>query len=272
MKIHFLGTAAAEGWPGMFCACAYCRNAAEIGGKNLRTRFSMHINDSHKIDFPPDTYYHKLRYGLDLAGIKHLFITHSHRDHFACQELQNRRPPFAHIDNDDGLVIYGNDAVKAIIEEEVLHENSGIKFCPAEPFKQITADDIIATPLAADHAGEETAVFYLFYSPDEQKSALVANDTGWFPEETLNHLSGLKLDFVSFDCTNGNIRQRKGHMGVNGVIEMKILMEKRGILNPSARCFATHFSHNGALLHSGLEEVLNPAGIEVAYDGLVVEV
>lgn len=38
MKITYLGTAAAEGFPAMFCNCEYCREAKKLGGKNIRTR------------------------------------------------------------------------------------------------------------------------------------------------------------------------------------------------------------------------------------------
>ena len=33
MKIKFLGTGAAEGWPALFCECAACKKAEELGGK-----------------------------------------------------------------------------------------------------------------------------------------------------------------------------------------------------------------------------------------------
>ena len=37
MKITFYGTAAGEGWPGVFCQCELCREARRLGGKNIRT-------------------------------------------------------------------------------------------------------------------------------------------------------------------------------------------------------------------------------------------
>lgn len=38
MEIQYLGTAAAEGWPALFCDCEICRKARKTGGKELRTR------------------------------------------------------------------------------------------------------------------------------------------------------------------------------------------------------------------------------------------
>ena len=36
MKLQYLGTAAAEGMPAVFCQCPICREAARPGGKDLR--------------------------------------------------------------------------------------------------------------------------------------------------------------------------------------------------------------------------------------------
>ncbi len=38
MKLQYLGTAAAEGWPALFCDCYSCRRARIAGGRNIRTR------------------------------------------------------------------------------------------------------------------------------------------------------------------------------------------------------------------------------------------
>ena len=50
MKIKYLGTAAAEGIPAIFCECANCKRPRMLGGKNIRTR-SQAI-----IDFEADGY------------------------------------------------------------------------------------------------------------------------------------------------------------------------------------------------------------------------
>ena len=35
MRLFFLGTAAAEGFPGIFCKCERCREARKLGGRNF---------------------------------------------------------------------------------------------------------------------------------------------------------------------------------------------------------------------------------------------
>ena len=56
MKLTFLGTAAAEGFPAIFCNCEYCKEARKLGGKNIRSRSQTLINDDLLIDLPADSY------------------------------------------------------------------------------------------------------------------------------------------------------------------------------------------------------------------------
>lgn len=96
MKITYLGTAATEGFPALFCNCKYCKEGRELGGKNIRTRSQALINDDLLIDFPADTYSHFLQNGIEGDKIKYLFITHSHSDHFYTNDLFIRSGVFAH--------------------------------------------------------------------------------------------------------------------------------------------------------------------------------
>ena len=51
MRLFFLGTAAAEGYPAIFCQCANCHQARLLGGRNLRHRSALLVNDDLLIDF-----------------------------------------------------------------------------------------------------------------------------------------------------------------------------------------------------------------------------
>ena len=56
MKLKYLGTAAAEGIPVLFCDCDVCKKSMQLGGRNIRTRSQAIIDNTLLIDFPPDTY------------------------------------------------------------------------------------------------------------------------------------------------------------------------------------------------------------------------
>lgn len=69
MKIKYLGTAAYEGVPALFCNCEVCKKSRAAGGKNIRTRSQAVIDDKIMIDFNPDTVTHTLNYGIDWEKI-----------------------------------------------------------------------------------------------------------------------------------------------------------------------------------------------------------
>ena len=78
MKIKYLGTAAHEGLPAVFCQCDNCKKARKSGGKNLRTRSQALINDDLLIDLNMDTHVHTLMYGIDLSQIHHCLMPAAH--------------------------------------------------------------------------------------------------------------------------------------------------------------------------------------------------
>ncbi|MBQ8533797.1 MAG: hypothetical protein IJ462_03090 [Clostridia bacterium] len=53
MKIKYLGTAAAEGIPALFCQCETCEKARKTG--IIRSRAQAIIDDCILLDFGPDT-------------------------------------------------------------------------------------------------------------------------------------------------------------------------------------------------------------------------
>lgn len=61
-------------------------------------------------------------------------------------------------------------------------------------------------------------------------------------------------------------------MDCNGVIQSVADLRRRGAIVDRTRVIATHFSHNGGLLHEELIKTFLPHGIEVAFDGMVVRV
>lgn len=92
MVLDYLGTAAAEGWPAIFCECNACRRAAESGGRNIRSRSQALVNGELLIDLPADTCSRVLTGRLHLSGIQSCLITHSHSDHLYAADSQVQTP------------------------------------------------------------------------------------------------------------------------------------------------------------------------------------
>ena len=274
MQIQYFGTAAAEGWPGLFCRCGVCERARQAGGKNLRTRSQALIDGKILVDFPADTYLHMLRDGLDLPSIHTLILTHSHQDHWYPEDLAFRGEGFSH-DIDGMLDIYGNDACAARLRAILPIVGQGMmdamqaRYHEVTAFSPFTAEGYTITPLRALHNRAENCLIYLIEK--DGKALLYANDTGLFPEDTWEYLRGGRLDLVSMDCTMQQVKEGTNHMGIEDNVELCARLKELGCLHEGTKYVVTHFSHNGGLLHEELEERVRPYGFLVAYDGLTVD-
>ncbi len=276
MKFKFLGTAAAEAIPALWCTCETCRQARVNGGKDVRRRASYLIDDDTLVDFGPDANWQINEFGIDLAKIRRIFFTHPHSDHLFPMELFWRRAGFSIVEKT--IDVYGSSGVACRIMEDAAAtghayslEAFRIHFNEIWHGAEITTDDgISATAIDARHAPGLGALFYAIRR--NGKSILIANDTGFPLEHSWEIIEKMKFDLVTVDSTMGFSSTRyAGHMNVDTVVEFKERLREKGCLNPGCRVFATHFSHNGGTLHSRLEEFYSGHGIEVAYDGLEVE-
>lgn len=310
MKLTFLGTGDAEGVPALWCRCEYCQVARRRGGRHLRRRSAVLVNDDLLIDAGPDITTAAARWGLDLAPVRALLITHPHGDHLRTDTLVSRGrfwggtplPP---------LDVYASRASLAGIARLGAPESLRLRPHPIAPFRRFeartggpaapdprvpaTAGPIPAIPprlyevwtFAARHAApeDEAMLFALrqvegpeVAGRDEGPALLYATDTGPFPEETLAALAelaaaGLRFRLTVVDATFGTGREVKApgaHMTIEQMLAHQRELGRRGLLAAGARRLATHFGHWCTPPHDELTALLAPHGVEPAYDGLTI--
>lgn len=276
MRLAFLGTAAAEGLPAVFCNCPACARAKERGGRDVRTRSQILIDDDTLFDFPMDTYMHMLAYKLDLSKVKRVLITHAHMDHCYPQEFCMRGGPFAHGMSESRVCVYGNATVRDMFLSDTAREmreevRSNITLVALRPYDDVNSGDMRIVALPAKHtAGKECLVYYIHRGGT---GALLLNDTGVLDKSVYERAAdmGAKANIVAMDCTYGARKHGAGrHMGLYDIVEQRELMQQAGLLAPDAQVYATHFSHNSDLDYDGLCAAAKPHGVHIAYDGLVV--
>ena len=273
MQITYYGTAAGEGWPGVFCQCPLCQSARRMGGKNIRTRSQALINDNLLLDLPPDNQLHSLCYGLDLGKVRALLITHSHSDHFYPEDLEFLREPYSHTYRGQ-MQIYGNDAVgRGIVRTcgGTGGKEDRFQFYEAEVNETFTVLDYTVTPLRATHAQGEKCLFYHIAQGD--RSLLYAHDTGAFTQENLDCLARQpgKLSLVSLDCTSQMHRDGQYHMGLADAAAQKEKLLALGLADADTVWVVNHFSHNGGWLHDEITEQARKYGMIASYDGMPVK-
>lgn len=278
MKIKFLGTAAAEGFPAIWCECDTCRQARGNGGKDIRLRTSYLIDFDTIVDLGPDAFFQSFKYGIDLSRIDRIIYTHPHMDHLDPSLFIFRKDGcFSHVTRK--IKVFGPASVFAAIMRYIADDCwftsfDEVNVIPVPLSHGVPAEDggIRITPINANHAAGRSP--YVYVISRNGRSVLVGNDTGWLSEDSWKLLENARLDLAILDSTMG-VKYADcpdGHMGVNVVVRFNERLKAIGALKDGSVTYANHFSHNGGNLHADLERFFTPHGIKVAYDGLELDI
>ncbi len=285
MKIQYWGTAAAEGIPGIFCGCAVCQEARQKGGRYIRKRSQVLLDDCLLVDFGPDTYSSSIQHGFDLSGLEHVFITHVHLDHFYPADFLMRKPGYAHANPYPTLVVHGSEDVKyfALRDWELkgfaepMLESGCVVFDTMKPFESREVCGFKVTALPATHG---TPHPYVYIFEKDGKTLLLHNDSGYLKPEVMAWLkeNNIKFDFVSYECTfaTRNATSEKtgetNHLGLVNIAEARARFIENGNYKETTKESITHFSHNSSTVGYGdMLKYADECGYILAYDGLTLE-
>lgn len=272
MKLHFYGTGASEGVPAIFCHCENCRRARALGGKDIRTRSSLGVDEELLIDFSSDVMAHMCRDSLDMTKIKYLFVTHSHSDHFCGEELLHIAPPYAWYQEKHVLSLYANGMVKKkLLAAGNKEDGEYLKFHLIEDGVWYEAGDYLIMPVPARHDPLEEC--HLFAVKRGDKTILYGHDSAFFSEEAWEMMSGLHFSAVILDCTCGyGPSVFEHHMGFEDNLRICERMKAASMADENTVFVSTHFAHTFAPFHGEMTEKMKTHGFIAAYDGLQLEV
>ena len=281
MKIHYLGTAAAERIPAIFCNCPTCQKALELGGKNIMTHSQVLIDDSLLVDLSCDAWHHFMKLGKTLEGIENLLVTHSHGDHFSLDELLYRSGGMAKEPSAKTLNVYASGDVVKMIKDRIaacspkkqLQMIGRLTLHHLEHYVPVKIGEFTVTPFPAVHAGEEDALIFLIEKGG--KAMFYGNDTGIFSTEIDDYLAKNKkhVDLLSLDCTKGDQPFLYAHhMSMSEGRKIADRFFKKGILDESSHLYYTHFSHNCENVYDELVEVAKKYDFKVTHDGFIIEI
>ncbi|MDD2708655.1 MAG: hypothetical protein PHV34_11755 [Verrucomicrobiae bacterium] len=290
MKFQFLGTAAGEQYPGMWCRCENCRKARELRGRNIRKNSCAFIEPNILIDCPNEVFMQAERFGVDLVDLEYLFVTHSHEDHFNLFPIgwryldpRIKSPPpsnavgsrFTELKK---LHIVGNRLVCQMIEDLLIkkagfrYEECALEVHLAEPFKKYSIGKVDFIPLKANHSENQAGVPPLNYIMFVKgRTILYALDTGWFFPETYEMIKQFKYDLVVVEGTFGYGADLEGHFNYSKLERAVKLFAKDGLLKDGSPFCASHLSPHFAPVHDELAPLLAGKGITAAYDGMKLE-
>lgn len=272
MKVHYLGTGAAEGIPALFCRCEFCTAARKEGLR--RSRAQVVVDGKISIDFPPDAFLHACESGEDFSALKYVLVTHSHMDHFYAHDFILRGYKYARGMTEEDLHIFGNEEVGQVFAECTRRElkeeiASHLHFHRVRAFEPFFFGDYRAVALPARHTSAEPFVFLLGKG---ETRYLHLCDTGLLPEETYTYLARTvkkPVDLITFDCTFLWERSStyRRHMGLADNREVLMRLQADGVADAHTRRVMTHFSHHACPDPESLARAEGVYGGTAAYDG-----
>ena len=258
MKLTFLGTGTSQGVPVIGCRCDVCRSA-DRRDRRLRTSAMVEVAGMRIIiDAGPDFRYQMLREGV--THIDAILLTHQHKDHTAGID-DVRAFNFVDYPTIHTTHIYSNSTTIARVMHEFDYAFAENKYRGVPVIELHTIDEnvpftigsIEVVPIVGHHSDRFRSVGYRIgdmayitdfshIEPTEEAklqgvTTLVINALRWEPHDS--HFSvGEALDIIT-----------------------RVAPE---------RAYLTHMSHRIGL-HTEANKRLH-AGVEFAYDGLVVEI
>ena len=253
MIITFLGTGTSQGVPVIACECEVCISA-DKHDKRLRTSILLEAEDKTiVIDSGPDFRYQMLR-----AKVMHLdaiVFTHEHKDHIA--GMDDIR---AFNYKQQGPVdVYADHRVQRALRREFPYIFEDFKY-PGIP--QITLHNIDAEPFdigSVHFTPIEVMHFKLPVMGFRIKDFTYITDAKTVSEEEKAKIRGSKILVI-------NALQKQSHISHFTLEEAIAFAQDIG----AEKTYFTHISHRLGK-HADVSKEL-PAGIELAYDGLKLEI
>jgi len=289
VKITFIGTSAGEGYPGVWCECVNCRKARQWGGRNIRGNACSMIDDDFLIDFSAHFVAMAPRLGISPSKIEGLLVTHAHMDHFAPEFLEKRAmrlelrglsdeekmkhisPNFTELPL---LHVFGNVYTRQklyaqpfVMEQE---QNTNIAFHLTETGVVQSFKDLTFTPVRAQH----TNIYGYAHSYIIErggKTLLYASDTGGYDDDMMELVLSKKYDCIIMEGTFGLGASVDGHMSLEKNRRMLKLFNDHGVWKNGVNFHLTHICPHWTPPHDEYAAMLQEEGIEVAYDGKVIE-
>ncbi len=276
MKITVLGSGG-FGYPLVFCDCEHCKKARVLGGKNIRKRASLLINDELIIDLTPDCLTSMSMYNKDMGKTKYLLQTHTHLDHFDINHFTSLDYKYATHRNEKLTLICSDLCLKDIqnkvsqFDKMDLYNNDyltkiNLATKTINHGEKLKIDRYFIKGIHCAHDEKIGAQIYLIKY--NKKSLLYATDTSQITDLALQELKGEKIDCIFLDESFGTQEYTFSHLNIKGFDEYITKLRKNNLLNNNCIIYATHLTHDGNPLHDELELILSKYGYKPAYDGL----
>ena len=256
--------------------------ARNVGGRNLRRRSSLIINDEVLVDLGPDIVTASWAYNVSLEKIHLCLQTHSHEDHFDPELIMSRHTEYGTQTNVSLVLVGSKKTVKKLdllaqkrcqygsLYDKKVQQAFHLELQEVTPFERYTLGKYHIVGYPANHDTEYDALLYSIAC--EERAILYGTDTSIIFDAVWDDLIARKMcyDLVILDHTYGIGYDSSDHLAANDFISHVDLINTKQLLKEGGHIYATHLSHEGIREHSELQQYALSHGYNIAYDGLTI--
>lgn len=251
MKVTFLGSGTSQGIPVIACSCAVC-TSADTRDKRLRSSILLQVDDKNiVIDSGPDFRYQMLR-----AGVIHLdalVFTHEHKDHTA--GLDDIRA--FNYKQGEAINVYAHKRVQDALKKEFSYIFAHHKY-PGIP--QLDLFEIGHHPFEV--AGVPFIPIEVMHFQLPVLGFRIADFTYITDAKTVSEVEKAKIKGSKVLVINA--LQQEKHISHFTLEEAVAFAQEIS----AEKTYFTHISHRLGT-HQKISKLV-PAGVELAYDGLCI--
>lgn len=259
MEIRFIGT----------CAASFSKrletDLKHTLDKDARRSSSVLVDGHLLIDCGPHTVESLLIQNIVLSEIDTIILTHLHADHYQPDSIKE----IAMAAERELTLGVHNDALPFVQEmfKDTNIEVFGFTYCEQKSI----ANGLDITPLPANHSG--FACHYLIEK--NGKSMYYATDGAWIMFDAFYHLKNKKLDMFVVDATVGDYEGDYRVAEHNSIPMVRLMIksfDKFQICDSHTKIYLTHLAPSLHKSHDETVAIMKKDKIDVAYDGLVVNI
>ena len=256
ISLQFLGTGTSVGVPQIGCDCPVC-TSADPRDRRRRTGVYVRSRDTaFLIDTPTEMREACLELGI--RKVDAVVLTHAHMDHIAAFDDVRR---FNTLNGEKPMVCYAAPetiaAMRQVFPYITAKANTQGLFRPMIVFRSVQRafhiGSVKVTPLPVEH-GPRTNGYLL---EADGGSIAYISDCVAIPPRSLAKIRG--VDVLVLDC----LREKEHPTHMNLERSLAAIRAAR-----VRQAYLVHMSHS--VKHSEFSKLL-PAGVELAYDGLTIE-